>query len=173
MIATKFIYLSSILINSKILGVRIIGEGLSIQNGENTYLPTLNQFKEYGQVIIAQTGMDLLRDTIRFVVINMIKDYKSDNSTYQKLKTKLIAPTVTSVFSSCIWTEREIFDMFGVYFELNSTQEVRNDLRRLLTDYGFRGHPLRKDFSVIGYGDTFYRFSDKRLAEKYLNFQTS
>lgn len=81
----NFLYLSFILINSKILAVRIIGEGLSIQNGKNTYLPTLKQFKEYGQVIIAQTGMDLLRDTIRFVVINMIKDYKSDTSTYQKL----------------------------------------------------------------------------------------
>lgn len=53
--------------------------------------------------------------------------------------------SVTSIYSAACWYEREIFDMFGVTFE-NSP-----DLRRILTDYGFKGHPLRKDFPVTGH----------------------
>jgi NADH/F420H2 dehydrogenase subunit C len=54
-------------------------------------------------------------------------------------------PTVSTIFPCANWLEREIWDMYGVYF----TQH--NDLRRILTDYGFEGHPLRKDFPLNGY----------------------
>lgn len=55
------------------------------------------------------------------------------------------APTISHLFSSANWLEREIWDLFGVVFSGHS------DLRRILTDYGFRGHPLRKDFPLTGF----------------------
>ena len=67
--------------------------------------------------------------------------------------------------------EREVLDMFGVYFFLNS------DLRRILTDYGFNGYPLRKDFPLTGYLEVYYDDNQKRisyklveLAQEYRNF---
>ncbi len=65
--------------------------------------------------------------------------------------------SVTSIFSNADWLEREIWDMFGVFF-MN-----HHDLRRILTDYGFRGHPLRKDFPLTGYVEVRYDDSKKRI----------
>jgi NADH-quinone oxidoreductase subunit C len=66
-------------------------------------------------------------------------------------------PSVTSVFSSANWYERETWDLFGVYFSDHP------DLRRLLTDYGFEGHPLRKDFPLTGYVELRYDEDQKRV----------
>lgn len=68
-----------------------------------------------------------------------------------------VAPSVTHIFSSTIWAEREIWDMFGIFFA------GHNDLRRLLTDYGFEGHPLRKDFPLTGTVETRYDDAEKRV----------
>jgi NADH dehydrogenase (ubiquinone) Fe-S protein 3 len=65
--------------------------------------------------------------------------------------------SVCDIFSSAGWMERETFDMFGVFFEGNP------DLRRILTDYGFEGHPLRKDFPLSGYTEVRYDDSKKRI----------
>jgi NADH-quinone oxidoreductase subunit C len=66
-------------------------------------------------------------------------------------------PTVTTVYPVAGWLEREIFDMYGVLFEGNP------DLRRILTDYGFRGHPQRKDFPLTGYVELRYSEEQKRV----------
>lgn len=70
---------------------------------------------------------------------------------------KTSVDSITSVYSVAGWFEREIWDMFGVYFKGNS------DLRRILTDYGFKGHPLRKDFPLTGFIEVRYINNEKRI----------
>jgi NADH-quinone oxidoreductase subunit C len=66
-------------------------------------------------------------------------------------------PSVTSIWPVAGWLEREVYDMYGVLFEGNP------DLRRILTDYGFRGHPQRKDFPLTGYVELRYSEERKRV----------
>jgi len=66
-------------------------------------------------------------------------------------------PTVTGVYSAANWWEREAWDMYGIYFSDHP------DLRRILTDYGFEGHPLRKDFPLTGYKEIRYDVEKKRV----------
>ncbi|MEM6636509.1 MAG: NADH-quinone oxidoreductase subunit C [Pseudomonadota bacterium] len=72
-------------------------------------------------------------------------------------------PSVISVYPSANWFEREVFDMFGILFSGHP------DLRRLLTDYGFRGHPLRKDFPTTGYTEVRYDEAQKRVVYEPVN----
>jgi NADH-quinone oxidoreductase subunit C len=66
-------------------------------------------------------------------------------------------PSVVTLFSAAGWWERETYDLFGIYFNDNP------DLRRILTDYGFEGHPLRKDFPLTGYVELRYDEDQKRV----------
>ena len=84
---------------------------------------------------------------------------------------KELIPSLTSVFPSANWMEREVFDMYGVNFKDHP------DLRRILTDYGFEGHPLRKDFPLTGHSEVRYSEDQKKvisepvkLEQNYRNF---
>ena len=68
-----------------------------------------------------------------------------------------LIPSLTSIFPSSNWMEREVFDMYGVSFKDHP------DLRRILTDYGFEGHPLRKDFPLTGHTEVRYSEDEKKV----------
>ena len=79
--------------------------------------------------------------------------------------------SITGIFPSANWMEREVFDMYGIDFQDHP------DLRRILTDYGFEGHPLRKDFPLTGFNEVRYSEKDKKviyepvkLEQNYRNF---
>ena len=65
--------------------------------------------------------------------------------------------SISEIFKSSVWLEREVWDMFGVYFKNNL------DLRRILTDYGFPYHPLRKTFPLQGYHNIYYDYINKKI----------
>ena len=82
-----------------------------------------------------------------------------------------IVPTITTIFPAANWMEREVFDMYGIKFKDHP------DLRRILTDYGFEGHPLRKDFPLTGHNEVRYSEDKKKviyepvkLEQNYRNF---
>ena len=86
--------------------------------------------------------------SIKYNVRLRVKAFVSDLAT---------VPSITSIHKSACWMEREVWDMYGVFFENHP------DLRRILTDYGFEGHPLRKDFPLSGYVEVRYDDSQKRV----------
>jgi len=82
-----------------------------------------------------------------------------------------VVPSLTKIFPSANWMEREVFDMYGVKFKDHP------DLRRILTDYGFEGYPLRKDFPLTGHNEVRYSEDEKKviyepvkLEQNYRNF---
>ncbi|WP_096701836.1 NADH-quinone oxidoreductase subunit C [Magnetospirillum sp. 15-1] len=104
-------------------------------------------------------GVDWPGREQRFDVVYHLLSMKHN----QRVRVKVAAdeetavPSVTGVFSSAGWFEREVWDMYGVLFSDHP------DLRRILTDYGFEGHPLRKDFPLTGYVEMRYDDETKRV----------
>jgi NADH-quinone oxidoreductase subunit C len=105
------------------------------------------------------TAVDLPERAERFdVVYHLLSMY-----TNQRIRLKIavredeMVPSITPVHPSANWFEREVFDMFGILFSGHP------DLRRILTDYGFRGYPLRKDFPTTGYTEVRYDEALKRV----------
>ena len=105
------------------------------------------------------TAVDYPARDVRFdVVYHFLSMYQN-----QRIRLKVavreedIVPSLTDIHPSAGWFEREVFDMFGILFSGHP------DLRRLLTDYGFRGYPLRKDFPTTGYTEVRYDEQQKRV----------
>lgn len=94
-----------------------------------------------------------------------------NSSTFSRIRLKFLTnsitpiPSISSLFIGSIWWEREVWDMYGIYFYNNP------DLRRILTDYGFNYYPLRKDFPLIGYKQYYYNDEFKAIQE--LNVELS
>jgi len=117
--------------------------------------------------LTTMTAQDVPTREKRFEVMYQLLSV--DHSSRVRVKTQVGGhegddgvPSVVPLFSSANWFEREIWDMYGVFFEGHP------DLRRLLTDYGFQGHPLRKDFPLSGFVEVRYDPSKKRVVTEPL-----
>ena len=111
------------------------------------------------------TGVDYPGREKRFdVVYHFLSMYRN-----QRIRLRLsiredeMVHSITAIHPSANWFEREVFDMFGILFTGHP------DLRRILTDYGFRGHPLRKDFPTTGYTEVRYDEAQKRVVYEPVN----
>ncbi|MDC1130146.1 NADH-quinone oxidoreductase subunit C [Candidatus Pelagibacter sp.] len=136
---------------------------LFIKNNVNT------KFRQ----LIDITVVDYPEDTQRFKVVYLFLSHKFNQRiilSYTISENEMI-PSLTSIYPAANWMEREAFDMYGVKFKDHP------DLRRILTDYGFEGHPLRKDFPLTGHTEVRYSEELKKvikepvkLEQNYRNF---
>ena len=124
------------------------------------------------------SGVDLLGSSYRFAVTYEILSFTFNNRI--RIKTYLnetdILVSIIPIFKNANWWEREIWDLYGIFFKGHT------DLRRILTDYGFEGYPMRKDFPLQGYIELRYETTKKRIIMEFVelaqeirvfNFETS
>ncbi len=111
------------------------------------------------QQLMEIAGVDYPGRNDRFEVVYMLLSLTKNHRVMVKVSTNEATPvpTVTTLWPNAGWLEREVFDMYGVLFSGNT------DLRRILTDYGFEGHPFRKDFPLTGYSELRYSEEEKRV----------
>jgi NADH-quinone oxidoreductase subunit C len=111
------------------------------------------------ELLVDIAGVDYPDRVERFEVVYQLLSLKHNKRVRVKVATDEATPvpSVTGVYSSAGWYEREVWDLFGVFFSDHP------DLRRILTDYGFEGHPLRKDFPLTGYVEVRYDEDQRRV----------
>ena len=140
-------------LSSKIQSSSINNEELLIEINEKDLIDTvqflkLNENCKFKQLIDI-AGVDYPENDKRFELIYLFLSH--ENNTRIKLLIKFeinqAINSITKIFPSANWMEREVFDMYGIKFKNHP------DLRRILTDYGFKGHPLRKDFPLTGFNE--------------------
>ena len=164
-------------LSSKVQSSSINNEELLIEINEKDLIDTvqflkLNENCKFKQLIDI-AGVDYPENDKRFELIYLFLSH--ENNTRIKLLIKFeinqAINSITKIFPSANWMEREVFDMYGIKFKNHP------DLRRILTDYGFKGHPLRKDFPLTGFNEVRYSEKDKKviyepvkLEQNYRNF---
>ena len=141
----------------------LIDVSLFIKSNENT------KFRQ----LIDITVVDYPEKTQRFNVVYLFLSHEFNHRIILNylINEKEVIPSLTSIYPAANWMEREVFDMYGVKFKDHP------DLRRILTDYGFEGHPLRKDFPLTGHTEVRYSEEQKKvikepvkLEQNYRNF---
>jgi NADH:ubiquinone oxidoreductase subunit C len=182
LIASWLVHKTTLMLFTSILGksiqvANVRNHDLEIKVNSNNIYPTLYflqkhticQFDILTDVVCYDTPGKLLRFGIIYNLLSV--RYNRRIRVVSKFKNIVALLSVSSLFSGAGWMEREVLDMFGIYFFINK------DLRRILTDYGFHGYPLRKDFPLTGYLEVYYDDNQKRvtyklveLAQEYRNF---
>ena len=141
----------------------LIDVTLHIKNNENT------KFRQ----LIDITVVDYPENTQRFKVVYLFLSHEFNQRIILSylISENEVIPSLTPIYPAANWMEREVFDMYGVKFKDHP------DLRRILTDYGFEGHPLRKDFPLTGHTEVRYSEELKKvikepvkLEQNYRNF---
>ena len=141
----------------------LINVTLFIKSNENT------KFRQ----LIDITAVDYPEKTQRFKIVYLFLSHEFNQRIVLSytISENLVIPSLTAIYPAANWMEREVFDMYGVKFKDHP------DLRRILTDYGFEGHPLRKDFPLTGHTEVRYSEEQKKvikepvkLEQNYRNF---
>ena len=126
--------------------------------------------------LIEITAVDYPESEYRFKMVYLLLSHEHNKRVIidYSIKENDIISSITSLFPSANWMEREVFDMYGLNFKNHP------DLRRILTDYGFEGYPLRKDFPLTGHNEVRYSEEEKKviyepvkLEQNYRNFDYS
>ena len=109
--------------------------------------------------LIDITAVDYPQNEKRFKVVYLLLSHEKNLRIIinTKIDEKITVPSITKIFPSANWMEREVFDMYGISFKDHP------DLRRILTDYGFNGYPLRKDFPLTGHTEVRYSEEKKKV----------
>ena len=130
---------------------------------------TVTKFRQ----LIEVTAVDYPEKEQRFRMVYFLLSHENNSRIVidYYIKEKKIVPSITNIFPSANWMEREVFDMYGIEFKDHP------DLRRILTDYNFEGYPLRKDFPLTGFTEVRYSEKEKKviyepvkLEQNYRNF---
>ncbi len=129
----------------------------------DSIVPVLTKLRDdpalHFELLVDIAGVDYPDRQERFEVVYQLLSLKHNRRVRVKVTTDetTAVPSVSSVYNSAGWYEREAWDLFGVYFSDHP------DLRRILTDYGFEGHPMRKDFPLTGYVEVRYDEEQRRV----------
>lgn len=130
---------------------------------------SLSCFKSLIDIVCYDTPASSFRFSLVYNLLSIQYNFRCQVLTKIQELTNVFS--IMGIYKSGNWSEREIFDFFGIFFLVNK------DLRRILTDYGFQGFPLRKDFPLTGYVDIYYDDNQKRicyrnleLTQEYRNF---
>ena len=109
--------------------------------------------------LIDITAVDYPQREKRFKIVYLLLSHENNLRIIINIniEEKIIVPSITKIFPSANWMEREVFDMYGISFKDHP------DLRRILTDYGFTGYPLRKDFPLTGHIEVRYSEEKKKV----------
>ncbi len=164
-------------LSSKVQNSLIENNELLIEIKESELIEVIQFLKSNDKLKFRQlidiAGVDYPDQEKRFQLVYLFLSHENNIriklSVY--LETNQIINSITKIFPSANWMEREVFDMYGIKFKNHP------DLRRILTDYGFKGHPLRKDFPLTGFNEVRYSEKEKKviyepvkLEQNYRNF---
>ena len=164
-------------LTSKIQNSFIKDGELTIEINENDLIEVVQFLKSDEKCKFRQlidiAGVDYPEEEKRFKLVYLFLSHEHNNRIKLSINLlpKQIINSLTKIFPSANWMEREVFDMYGIKFKNHP------DLRRILTDYGFKGHPLRKDFPLTGFNEVRYSEKEKKviyepvkLEQNYRNF---
>tara|TARA_B100001250_G_scaffold151403_1_gene129815 strand:+ start:313 stop:909 length:597 start_codon:yes stop_codon:yes gene_type:complete len=164
-------------LSSKIVSSKIKHNQIYINIEDNDLIEVIlflktNSITKFRQLIDI-TAVDYPEQDRRFKMVYLLLSHETNTRIVidYNIKEGEIVPSLTSIYPSANWMEREVFDMYGIEFKDHP------DLRRILTDYGFNGHPLRKDFPLTGHNEVRYSEDEKKvvyepvkLEQNYRNF---
>ena len=164
-------------LTTKIINSYIKHNQIYLSINENDILDVLLFLKSNSETKFRQlidiTAVDYPENDKRFKLVYLLLSHENNLRLIInfEIKENEVVSSLTSIFPSSNWMEREVFDMYGIEFKNHP------DLRRILTDYGFEGHPLRKDFPLTGHIEARYSEEQKKvinepvkLEQNYRNF---